>query len=125
MSKRDELLSFYSDLYKDVNGFRPRQGTDWTDAKMQAEVDRLLVSLDELMEADYQLVKEKLCRFTDRLDELLTFGAISYDISLRWLMQSEDVEDQWDFDNFASANGLIGSMWYDKARDVFDRMYIE
>ncbi len=51
MNKRDELLSYYSDFFKDLNGFRPTLGKPWidvTEAEAQSLVDGLHAHLDAL-----------------------------------------------------------------------------
>lgn len=41
MTMRDELISIYSDMYKEHYGFRPRHMGEWTEARLQAAIDSL------------------------------------------------------------------------------------
>ena len=56
---RSEVLSFISDLYKDVNGVRPRfyNFNEWSDAELEAFTDQLEAQLKENLEF---LLKEHL-----------------------------------------------------------------
>jgi len=54
-SDRDILLSIYSDVHKDVYGFRPRGAafpSDLSDEEIQAKLDDLQARLDAEMEEE-------------------------------------------------------------------------
>jgi len=70
-------LDFFSDLYKDVHGIRPRgiQPTAEHVAYLQRELEYQL--------AEEQAVQQKA------VDMCLSVGASSTDVALRWLEQAE------------------------------------
>lgn len=52
LTEKEELFSEFSDAFKEVNGFRPRFGNDWSIADLKAE-------LDSLREAIHQIIAEE------------------------------------------------------------------
>jgi len=70
-------LDFFSDLYKDVHGIRPRgiQPTAEHVAYLQRELEYQI--------AEEQAVQQKA------VDMCLSVGASSTDVALRWLEQAE------------------------------------
>lgn len=70
-------LDFFSDLYKDVYGIRPRgiQPTAEHIAYLQRELEHQL--------AEEQAVQQKA------VDACMSVGAPSTDVALRWLEQAE------------------------------------
>ena len=70
-------LDFFSDLYKDVHGIRPRG----------------IVPTPEMMdylqrELEYQLAEEQAVQ-QNAVDVCMSVGAPSTDVALRWLEQAE------------------------------------
>jgi predicted Fe-S protein YdhL (DUF1289 family) len=66
----------YSDLYKDVYGFRPRN-TGWnflTDEEKQKEWDRLLQLLDQVIEDEKRAQNAALASFEERIKDIMVSG---------------------------------------------------
>ena len=70
-------LDFFSDLYKDVHGIRPRG--------IQPTAEHVEYLKREL---EYQLAEEQAVQ-QKAVDMCLSVGASSTDVALRWLEQAE------------------------------------
>jgi hypothetical protein len=70
-------LDFFSDLYKDVHGIRPRG--------IQPTAEHVEYLQREL---EYQLAEEQAVQ-QKAVDMCLSVGASSTDVALRWLEQAE------------------------------------
>ena len=70
-------LDFFSDLYKDVHGIRPRG--------IQPTAEHVEYLQREL---EYQLAEEQAVQ-QNAVDLCLSVGATSTDVALRWLEQAE------------------------------------
>jgi hypothetical protein len=99
MSVLEQYACQYWDMYKDAYGVRPRgiDTTTWTEADFEAE----FVQLGKTIEANYkdQLAAEEKATiaFEMRVQELLTSGAKSYEMALRWIHEAEgsDGDDEY------------------------------
>ena len=66
----------YSDLYKDVYGFRPRD-TGWkslTDEEKQKEWDHLLQRLDQVIEDEKKKQNSALASFEEQIKDIMVSG---------------------------------------------------
>lgn len=102
-TERNELLSLYSDLYKDARGFRPRG----IDQNVSVEELRLMV---EDITAEAQRAAEEyraaaataVLKFESLITTLIAAGAGSRVTAIRWLIEageSRDMSDlEWEFD---------------------------
>jgi hypothetical protein len=92
----DEEL--FSDLYKEVNGFRPRQH-EFYDAS-PARKQEIWVSLceDSDAEVDYQLARQKeaIADFDALVEKTRQMGAVTSKNAVKWLVDAEG-EDFWDY----------------------------
>lgn len=83
----------YRDLHKDVYGFRPcaEQQQWWntaSDDEKQAEWDRLVARLDEVMAEEELAEKHAECDLNAKIAELMGMGAKSVQQAAQWLLQS-------------------------------------
>jgi hypothetical protein len=91
MSVLEQYSCQFWDMYKDAYGVRPRgiDTTSWTEEEFEAE----FVSLSKTIDANYQeqLKAEELAMiaFEMRVQELMTSGAKSYEMALRWVHEAE------------------------------------
>ena len=90
---RDEMLSCYSDYYKEANGFRP---TDWerisakTDAELQADLDYYVGLTEEEYKRELENEAAQLVKWEQRMDELMRMGARDLATAIRWDMEAND-----------------------------------
>ena len=85
----------YSDLHKDVYGFRPREGnwTSWvamTPDEKQAQWDYLIQELGRVCEEEKAREHECIVLFEERIANTIKNGAADRETAIRWLMDAED-----------------------------------
>ena len=84
----------YSDLYKDVYGFRPR-GTA-SSFLSKADYDREFASLCEQLKAEQAAAAEieaaSVKALHDRIDQARDLGAISDQMAMQWILDAEDID---------------------------------
>lgn len=99
MSVVEQYACTYWDMYKDAYGVRPRGiNTDsWTEADFEAE----FVSLSKVIERESILRKEAeevaMIAFEMRVQELMSSGAKSYEMALRWIHEAEGTDGDDEF----------------------------
>jgi phage terminase small subunit len=89
----------YSDLHKDVYGFRPRQ-TAWfsmTDAEKQVEWDFLVNQLGRVIEEEKQQQAEAVVEFEALVVKTIESGAKDRATALNWIMDASICNGDWEF----------------------------
>jgi hypothetical protein len=97
------------DLFKDVNGFRPRHmDLDSMSLEELNELyDSLLVELKEVNAREAARQAEAVAAFESKVDELMESGAKDRATAIRWLKDAEGDSYTWhDDDYFEYNNGL-------------------
>ena len=114
--KRNEVLSWISDLYKDVNGVRPRfyNFNEWSDSELEAFTDKLIAQLKENEELERLQEETDVKRFQDQVQKTIELGAGDRKTALRWLFSSEEYDQgeyvtDWDVDGFLYRKGIVHS----------------
>ena len=114
--KRNEVLSYISDLYKDVNGVRPRffNFNDWSDAELEAFEAQLSAHLKENEELERLQEEADVKSFEDQVQKTIELGAGDRKTALRWLFSSEEYDQgeyitDWDVDGFLYRKGIVHS----------------
>ena len=114
--KRNEVLSWISDLYKDVNGVRPRfyNFHEWSDSELEAFTDKLIAQLKENEELERLQEEADVKRFQDQVQKTIELGAGDRKTALKWLFSSEEYDQgeyvtDWDIDGFLYKNGIVHS----------------
>ena len=114
--KRNEVLSYISDLYKDVNGVRPRGYNfhEWSDIELEAFTDKLIAQLKENEELERLQEEADVKRFQDQVQKTIELGAGNRKTALKWLFSSEEYDQgeyitDWDVDGFLYKKGIIHS----------------
>ena len=113
---RSDVLNYISDLYKDVNGFRPRGYgfNEWSDAELNSFWDDLIVQLKE-NEAEERLQEiADVKSFEDQVQRTIDLGAGNRKTALRWLFSSEEYDQgeyvtDWEVDGFLYRKGIVHS----------------
>ena len=92
--------NIFSDLYKDVNGFRPRQHEfyDAKPARKQVIWDNMLTELGEVMEAEQNKRDEKVVEFEALIVRTIESGAVDRIQAIEWLRHAED-DDYMKYDD--------------------------
>lgn len=98
LSRTEQLDCVYSDLYKDVNGVRPRNDRSaWTEAEFEAEIDTLVEMLKEQEEQQAEDEVRAIGALEERISGLLEHGARNRAMALRWLHEAYETNGQWDY----------------------------
>lgn len=113
---RQDTLSFISDLYKDVNGVRPRfyNFHEWSDSELEAFTDKLIAQLKENQELERLQEEADVQFFQAQIQKTIELGAGDRKTALRWLFSSEEYDQgeyvtDWDIDGFLYSQGIVHS----------------
>ena len=113
---RSEVLSFISDLYKDVNGVRPRfyNFNEWSDNELEVFTDQLIAQLKENEEKERIQEIADVKSFEIQVQKTIDLGAGDRKTALRWLFSSEEYDQgeyvtDWDVDGFLYRKGIVHS----------------
>ena len=114
--ERSDVLSWISDLYKDVNGVRPRfyNFNEWSDDELEAFTDQLEAQLKENQELDRLQEEADVKSFEDQVQKTIELGAGDRKTALRWLFSTEEYDQgeyitDWDVDGFLYRKGIVHS----------------
>lgn len=105
----EELQGTYSDMHKEVYGFRPRNVSeqDWGSEKwLQEAIRDLHPVLVETIAAEETREKSAILEFESRVSEIMELGATTRDTAIKWLMSAEDDEASVNVDYFSYKYGL-------------------
>jgi hypothetical protein len=96
----EELQSIYSDLYKDVHGFRPRHlsSEQWKNEDLISKwIDDLSLELEaqlkDLKSEEAQAIKT----FESKIELLMNAGAKTRETAIRWLHESNGTHGDADY----------------------------
>ena len=114
--ERSDVLSWISDLYKDVHGVRPRyiNFNEWSDGELEVYTDKLIAQLKENEEQERLQEKANVKGFQDQVQKTIELGAGNRKTALKWLFSSEEYDQgeyitEWDVDGFLFNQGIIHS----------------
>ena len=91
----------YSDLYKDVYGFRPRGAYEsWqrmSEEEKQAEWDYLCGLLDQVMAEQQEEEAAAIVKFEKLVTDTINHGAGNRETALRWIMDASGCNGDWEY----------------------------
>jgi len=85
-----ELISYVSDLYKELNGYRPR--FDWSNStteEIQMYYNSLIQQSNDEYTAELEGAQEEEQGQQNAVDKALDCGAEDYETAVRWAEQAE------------------------------------
>jgi urocanate hydratase len=102
----------FSDLHKDVYGYRPRgwKLDDWNamNADQKQEMwDTLCDQLEENSENEKKIEAMKVEEFKERIHQAQTYGAADYWDALRWITGRETFYHIQDVEHFVWEQGIL------------------
>ena len=105
MSKLEQCRETYSDMFKDVYGFRPR-GRDfgWTLEQYEEEFEYLERALELRLKEEAEEQSVAIAAFEARVSELVEVGARDRETALRWIMDGSEAGGDWEY--FCFQTGL-------------------
>lgn len=90
MTTVEQFAETYSDFYKEVNGFRPRQDTsDWTLDDWKKEFDYLQTCSERKRRDDAESEAMLIAAFHDQVANMVALGAKDEAAAIRWLADAE------------------------------------
>lgn len=91
----EDMQSDYSDLYKDVYGFRPRGFTNgWNDYQaLKDEMEYLYAELARVVEREKAEQAIAVAAFEQRVSETIALGAGTRENAIRWIAQGINEAD--------------------------------
>ena len=96
--KREQLLTYISDIHKDVYGFRPRGSYDHLSIdELEKECDSLGDELDEIFRMSRIERKENWIALKKHFAKLVEMGAKDFRQSLKWDMEAEGANGDFDY----------------------------
>jgi formylmethanofuran dehydrogenase subunit E len=93
----NELAATYSDLYKEVNGFRPRNMGEWTAEQYQSEIDWLMEEAKRQMEEEEIFQQHNIKLVEERISNIIKCGAGDRATALRWIHEAEGTDGDNDY----------------------------
>ena len=89
LTKRQELISMFSDIYKDVNGIRPRGHNfdAYTDQELDTEISRMFEQANEQADEEKLFEAKKVEEFKAMIQRYISeFGASDEEEALKWYL---------------------------------------
>lgn len=106
----EEAQSLFSDMYKDVHGFRPRwcSKEQWDSIEfLNEQIEYLSKELEIKFEEDAIEEKRNIAIFEQRITDIINTGAGDRQTALRWILDAENDEYVYfDLDYFCYTNNL-------------------
>ena len=102
----------FSDLFKEVNGFRPRGQLmeDWEDRTPRQKQELWNALGDELADnekAERKLEKERVATFEARIQDVIGLGAGDRETALRWIASQETFYHGQCVEHFVWEQGVL------------------
>ena len=91
MTVLEQYACQFWDMYKDAYGVRPRgiDTSSWTEADFEAEFVSLSKTIEQENTARVAAEEQAMIAFEMRVQDLMTSGAKSYEMALRWVHEAE------------------------------------
>lgn len=124
-TRHEELRSFFSDMYKDAYGFRPRNynTASWTEEELMEELDELEKVIAENEAEEKAWEKKNLLKFETAVANTINMGAGNRKTALTWMMDAWETSDLmygaeqvmydlgvWDMELKKELNPIIGKI---------------
>ena len=94
MTNLESLQSTYSDIHKDVYGFRPRHDTteDWnSESYLESAIADLVIRLDEVVKQEEEDQKQAIARFENQIERMRR-RRIDRATALGWVHDAEGTD---------------------------------
>ena len=91
MTVLEQYACQFWDMYKDAYGVRPRgiDTTEWTEEQFEAEFVQLSKTIDANYKEQLEQEERATIDFEMRVQNLMTSGAKSYEMAIRWIHEAE------------------------------------
>ena len=122
---RSDVLSWISDLYKDVYGVRPRghNFNEYSNEELETYVDELSERLKEVEEEESKFEKECEVAFEKEIQITMDLGAKDKWTALRWIYEGDDEYGNMDYDYFLWGRGISYTEYGNKIKKTLTEIY--
>ncbi len=102
----------FSDLHKDVYGYRPRGAAmeDWnsrTPRQKNELFNALCEELEEVTRDEKRQADRNLFEFTGQIMDMIELGAKDRETALRWMTQEHEFHSEQDVSHWVWAHGIL------------------
>ncbi len=102
----------FSDLHKDVYGYRPRGAAmeDWnsrTPRQKNELFNALCDELEEVTRDEKRQADRNLFEFTGQIMDMIELGAKDRETALRWMTQDHEFHSEQDVSHWVWAHGIL------------------
>jgi len=96
--ERDNLATYIYEGHKDAFGVKGRHYDfeAMSTEELRAEADYISRSVKEQMELEANMEKEAVARFEKAIAEYMQMGAEDRETAIRWVLQAEGLENEYD-----------------------------
>lgn len=118
--ERDELITYIYDGHKSAYGFRNR-GYDFDSmslAELEAEADRISEAIDQANKEQDAYYKHNIKKLEEQIAETQSMGAASREDAIRWILQAENLINEYDVDYISYSLGVP----YDHMKSEFEKV---
>lgn len=98
MSRQEQLSSIYSDMYKDVHGFRPRGYTTMSESELEKALDSLSAELESVIDEEQADQQRAVAKFEASVESTIASGATDRKTAIKWLLEADGLEADSSFD---------------------------
>ena len=95
---REEKIGYIWDTYKAAYGFRPRfmDFESMTDAELDSLADDVTRAAEEAYAEECAREEDAWKEFKQRVRDTIKMGASSRNDAIRWILQGEGLDQEWD-----------------------------
>lgn len=124
----EKLAGEYSDMFKSVNGFRPRWTNDWTVEEYKAELESLYAENARQMDDERIEQAAAAVEFEAAIVKVMAMGAADRETAMRWMRDGSYYgNEELEYENGLAYGSLGGtralrgeSVWQPTTPDEFD-----
>ena len=97
----EDAQQIYSDMFKDANGFRPRNDrSNWTLENFNEMAEELQVIIEDNIREREKRTAKAVAELKTAIARCKQYGAKDDADALRWLLDAENVRNKWDFEEW-------------------------
>lgn len=120
----EDIHSGFSDLYKDVYGFRPRGHRFYDSETTDKERQEIWLATEKTLELNMiqeaQEEQERVEDFKQLIQKTIDLGASNEDEALKWLTQNENFYHSQDVDHFVWEYGILFTPY---GKEITEKLY--
>ena len=118
--ERDELITYIWDGHKSAYGFRNRgyEFDSMSLAELEAEADRISEAIDQSNKEQDAYYKHNIKKLEEQIAETQLMGAASREDAIRWILQAENLINEYDVDYISYTLGVP----YDHMKSEFEKV---